>query len=510
MRLPDRALLIAFISGLLLALSFPRPALASFAWFALIPVFAIMQRRPFACGFMAGVAFFGMVLYWLNIVMTTYGQMHPFFSAAAYIFLVCYLALFFGVATWAAVRLQDKLQLSIALTLPILWVALEFVRSFLLSGFPWALLGYSQANHPLVIQSADLVGVYGLTFLIVLVNAVLAEAVRSLRRRPFAPLPRKAIAVAIILVIANLAYGAFRLSEDLDSRDRSLQVALIQGNIDQGIKWDPALKQRTVNIYRDLTLEARARGELDLVVWPESATPFYFQDFSFLRSEVTDVPLRTGAFLLFGSPAYQQKEGGYENLNSAYLLDKHGRQLGRSDKVHLVPFGEYVPFGRLLPFIDKLVVGIGDFAPGLVHPLPMNGAKAGVLICFEGIFPELARDYVRRGSDILVNITNDAWFGRSSAPYQHLGMTLFRAVENRVWVARAANTGISAIISPAGRIVAQTPLFEEAALTGNLGLGVNRTFYTRFGDFLPIFFLLISLFWLVRAWKWPQPETAGH
>ncbi len=265
--------------------------------------------------------------------------------------------------------------------------------------------------------------------------------------------------------------------------------------------------RQTVNIYRNLTLDARARGELDLVVWPESATPFYFQDFSLLQTEVLSVPRRTGAFLLFGSPAYQQKEGQYEYLNSAYLLDSKGQQRGRSDKVHLVPFGEYVPFGKLLPFIDKLVVGIGDFSPGLVKPLSMNGARVGVLICFEGIFPELARDYVRRGSDLLINITNDAWFGRSSAPYQHLGMTRFRAVENRIWIARAANTGISAIISPSGRVVSQTPLFKAVALTGGIGVGAEGTLYTHLGDIFPILFLAITFFWLFRAWKYPKGES---
>jgi apolipoprotein N-acyltransferase len=166
--------------------------------------------------------------------------------------------------------------------------------------------------------------------------------------------------------------------------------------------------------------------------------------------------------------------------------------LGRSDKVHLVPFGEYVPLGRLLPFIDKLVVGIGDFSPGTIEPLPLDGHRLGVLVCFEGIFPELARESVAKGSELLVNITNDAWFGRSSAPYQHLAMTRFRAVENRVWVARAANTGISALISPSGRIPAQTKIFETTVLAGKVGLGARPSFYTRHGDVLPTIMLALS------------------
>jgi len=150
-----------------------------------------------------------------------------------------------------------------------------------------------------------------------------------------------------------------------------------------------------------------------------------------------------------------------------------------------------------LPFIDKLVVGIGDFSPGLVNPLPMNGERLGVLVCFEGIFPELARDYVRKGSDLLVNITNDAWFGRSSAPYQHLAMIRFRAVENRIWLVRAANTGISAIIDPHGRIAGHTEIFTTTALRGRVRLGASRTVYRQFGDILPIGCLAVSVLWLI-------------
>ena len=176
--------------------------------------------------------------------------------------------------------------------------------------------------------------------------------------------------------------------------------------------------------------------------------------------------------------------------------------LGRSDKIHLVPFGEYVPLGSLLTFVNKLVVGVGDFSPGKVKPLPLNGHTLGVLVCYEAIFPELARDYVRQGSSLLVNITNDAWFGRSSAPFQHLAMTRFRAIENRIWLARAANTGISALISPAGRVVESGPLFEAVRLTGKVGLGAEATFYTRFGDLLAYVCLFISAaFLLLERWR---------
>jgi apolipoprotein N-acyltransferase len=209
--------------------------------------------------------------------------------------------------------------------------------------------------------------------------------------------------------------------------------------------------------------------------------------------------VETGASLLFGSPAYHRDPGGLRYLNSAFLLSPDAQLLGRSDKIHLVPFGEYVPLGSFLPFVNKLVTGIGDYSPGEINPLPIQGHQLGVLICYEVIFPELAREYVRQGSDLLVNITNDAWFGDSSAPWQHLAMARFRAIENRVWLARAANTGISAFISPSGRVVEQTSLFDTGFLVGKVGLGARPGLYSRMGDLVPGSFLVIGLLWLIKT-----------
>jgi apolipoprotein N-acyltransferase len=496
--LPDKPSLWSLAAGLALALSFPRYDLASLAWIALVPLLLVMHERPFRSGFLAGVGFFGLVLYWLNIVMVTYGKMNPALSLAAYFLLVGYLALFFGTATWAACRLREKSGLSPILTLPVFWVALEFLRSYLLTGFPWALLGYSQQAHLPLIQSADLFGVYGLSFLLVLSNAVIAEILRALRSGS-AKLPWKGIIALAVLFSLNLGYGLWRLDRHPDARRQTLKVALIQGDIAQGLKWNPAFQKTTVDRYRDLS-EASARKEpVHLIIWPESATPFFFQTGGFLKNEVRRIPLQTGAYLLFGSPAFRVVNRAYKYLNSAFLLSPRGQVLGRSDKIHLVPFGEYVPLKTFLPFVNKLVKGIGDFSPGTVDPLPMDGHKIGALICYEGIFPELARAYVNKGADLLVNITNDAWFGNSSAPYQLLAMTRFRAVENRIWLARAANTGISAIIAPSGRITVRSPIFKTLFLDGTVGLGAAPTLYTRFGDVLPVICLILGVFWLVQT-----------
>ncbi len=497
--LPDRVTLASALAGLLMALAFPLPDLPFLAWFGLVPLVLVMRSRPFKSGFVAGLVFFAFVLYWVNIVMTTYGGLPMAASLVCYLALCIYLALYWGGATWAAGRLAEYRGYSLALTLPVFWVALEFLREFLLSGFPWATLGYSQQAWLTVIQSVDLFGVYGLSYLLVLSNVVLAGLLLALHSRSLSDFPLRALAVVVLLAALNYGYGAWRLGQDLDTRPETLSAGLIQGNIPQDLKWRPENQRHTVEVYRDLSLSAERAGAKDLLVWPEAALPFYFQDGGPLAKSVEYLAVNTGTSILFGSPAYRSTPDGTRYLNSAFLLSPEAETLGRSDKVHLVPFGEYVPLGDYFPFIDKLVVGIGDYSAGEVSPLPFRKRRLGVLVCYEVIFPELAREYVLRGSDLLVNITNDAWFGRSSAPWQHLAMVRFRAIENRIWVVRAANTGITAIITPAGRVQQQTGLFESAYLVGDVGLGARPGFYSRMGDMVPGAFLLIALAWLAQT-----------
>lgn len=497
--LPDKVTLASALSGLTLACAFPLPDYALLAWFGLIPLVVVMQRRPFKSGFVAGLAFFAATLYWLNIVMTTYGQLPLAVSFLLYLLLAGYLALFWATASWAACRLKEFRNYPYVLTLPVFWVALEFLREFLLTGFPWATLGYSQQGWLSVIQSADLFGVYGLSYLLLLCNVVLGEAVLAWRRKLPQEFPVRALAVVAVFLLLNYAYGQWRLRQDLDSRAETLQAAVVQGNIAQDLKWLPENQRSTVETYRELSWQARRAGARDLLIWPEAALPFYFQDGGPLADTVAALPRETGARLLFGSPAYLRDPGGVRYLNSAFLLAPAGGRAFRSDKRHLVPFGEYVPLGGFLPFVNKLVTGIGDFSPGQINPLPIDEHHLGVLVCYEVIFPELARESVRRGSDLLVNITNDAWFGRSSAPWQHLAMARFRAIENRVWLARAANTGVSALIAPSGRITRQSSLFETAFLTGEVGLGARPGLYARMGDLAPGALLVISVIWLLQT-----------
>jgi len=496
----SRELAIAAGSGVLLALAFPLPDLSFLAWVALVPLLLVMSKRPFLCGYAAGIGFFATALYWLNIVMVTYGRLHPLLSVLAYLLLSAYLALYFGLAVWATERICRRLQLPLALVFPLAWVASELLRAFLLTGFPWVLLGYSQHNFLPLIQSADLFGVYGISALLALGNATIAEWLMARKDKGSVLRARRSLLVFAALFLLNLGYGFFRLANPVDA-DAVVSVGLMQGNIDQSIKWNPANQQSTVDTYLSLSRDALAEGA-ELLVWPESATPFYFQEETPLSRRVREVVAEPGRYLLLGSPAYERYPGGVRYLNSAFLLARGGI-LGRSDKIHLVPFGEYVPLGKFLPFIDKLVAGIGDFSPGFVTPLPLNGSKVSVLVCYEAIFPELARAQVAAGSHLLINITNDAWFGRSSAPWQHLAMARFRAIENRRWLVRAANTGVSAIIAPGGQIVAQSPLFKKAIVTGDAAYCSTQTVYTGIGDLLPLLSFLLCGFWLWRCRRRP-------
>lgn len=484
----DIAIVAAVIAGVALASAFPRPDYYPVAWIALVPLFVFMERRPFASGFAAGIAFFAPVLYWLNIVMTSYGGLQPIFSLLAYLFLLIYLSLYFGLATWLSCLLKLKLKLPFLLTMPLLWVALEYLRGSLLTGFPWALLGYSQQNFSAAIQSADVTGVYGVSFLLVAVNCALAWIVSE----PGKKWSWLGAAAVLLMTVTHVGYGLWKDNQPLDARSEKLRVSLIQGNIDQAQKWVPENRQATIDKYEKLSQSA-LQDPVDLLIWPEAATPFFLQDETDFAQQVRNIPRQMKTSLLLGSPAYQRLDDGhYKYFNSAFLLQAGKQEVERSDKIHLVPFGEYVPLGQLLTFINKLVVGVGDFSPGRVTPLTLNDDPIGTLICYEVIFPDLARDYVRKGSRLLVNLTNDAWFGRSSAPYQHLAMSRFRAIENRIWLARAANTGISAFIAPSGRVVSAGPIFQPLHLTETVGLGAEETFYTKFGDLFAFMCLAAS------------------
>lgn len=498
----DRRGLLAIASGILIALSFPTPGLSFLAWIALIPMLIALEesspRTAFRVGMTCGTSAYAFILYWLNIVFTQYGHLPWSVSIPVYLMLVLWLAMFYGLST-ALARLGELIGIKAAFTLPVAWVAFDFIRSFLFSGFAWAMLGHSQFRTLPLIQIADLAGVYGITLLIVLANVVLHRALRAVSGAGV-PYPVKSLAVLLILLIGTLFYGFNRLTVADAPDAKPLRVALIQGNIPQDVKWSPEFREQTIDTYERLTREA-AKGGVDLIVWPESAVPFFFQDEPLQAERIRNLAKDLNSFLLFGSPAHELRNGRSTFLNSAFLLSPRGVTLGRADKLHLVPFGEYVPLGSILTFINKIVVGIGDFSPGeRAIPLDMGSTKLGIQVCYEIIFPELAREYVRAGARVLVAITNDAWFGRSSAPYQHLAISTFRAVETRTPLIRSANTGVTAIVDQNGHIRSMTGIFVEGFRTGEIQPGSGKSLYLTIGDAPAWLCVLVTAGIALMAW----------
>ena len=480
----DRRGWLAIASGILIALSFPNAGFSFLAWIALIPLLIALEesspKAAFRIGLTCGISAYAIILYWLNIVFTQYGHLPWAVSIPLYLLLVLWLALFYALSTFIA-RMGELVGIKAAFTLPVAWVAFDFIRSFLFSGFAWGMLGHSQFRTLPLIQIADLAGVYGITLLIVLVNIVLHRALRAVSGAGV-PYPVKSAAVVLILLSSTLFYGFSSLNGSETVNSKPLRVALIQGNIPQDVKWSPEFRERTIDTYERLTRDAAKNG-VDLIVWPESAVPFFFQDEPLQAERLKSLARETNACILFGSPAHELRNGRSTFLNSAFMISPRGETIGRADKMHLVPFGEYVPLGNILTFINKLVVGIGDFAPG-EHAviLDTGSTKLGVQVCYEVIFPELARQYVQAGARVLVAITNDAWFGRSSAPYQHLAISTFRAIETRTPLIRAANTGVTAIVDQNGHISTMTGLFVEAFRTGEIQPGSGTSLYLTIGD----------------------------
>lgn len=505
-----RPLLLALLSGALIALSFPLPGISPLAWIALIPLLIALEGQSpqagFRLGFIAGFVAYCGLLYWVTIVMTVYGKLPWAVSVALWWCLAAWLAGFYGLTAWAAV-LGKQHGGKWVLLFPLAWVGADYLRSILLTGFPWTMLGHSQYRLLPLIQIADTTGVYGITALVVLANVVFYRILRALAGADI-PYPAKSAVLLMAALATTFWYGFHRLNAPLPDT-APLRVALIQGNIDQSVKWSPAVRQETLDVYRTLSQQALSRGPVDLVIWPESAAPFFFQKGGPASDQIRQLARELQVALLFGSPAVEQREGKPAYLNSAFLLDRNGSLLGRSDKMHLVPFGEYVPLARLLPFVNKLVHGIGDFVPGRqIRPLTTGDVPLGVLVCYEAIFPDLGRAYVNGGSRVLVNITNDAWFGRSSAPWQHLSMAAFRAVETRTPLVRAANTGITSMVDQNGHIKGMSPLFKEAVMLGELQAGTADAPYLRIGDLFAQGCLGLTILILLMPW-WRARRTAA-
>ena len=458
------------------------------AWIALTPlVIAIVQASPapgrralraFGLGLMTGFVYFAGTVYWTGNVMAQYGGLSLPLAALIAGLLVAYLALFPALFALALHAGLNKFGTRALLLAPALWTATEYGRLTIFGGFPWVLLGYSQVSVLPVAQLAAVTGVFGLSWLVAAVSTAAAHAALARDSRRWLPF---AVAVAIVAVIAML--GEWRLSDGrLTSAGRPLRVGLVQGNVPQDSKWEPALAGEIFSRYLRLSRQAIAQGA-SLVIWPESATPFYFgpdPESEILRGLARE----TGVSMLVGSDLWERSPGSRPKVyNAAFMVGRDGTTDGVYRKVHLVPFGEYVPMKNVLFFAAPLVQAVSDFSPGTeVVTLPIPAGSVSTAICYEVVYPSLIRDGVLGGSQLLTTITNDAWFGRSSAPWQHFAMASMRAIEEGRYLVRAANTGVSGMVDPYGRVGLASDLFVEGAWVVDVRLLDERTIYSRIGD----------------------------
>ncbi|OGW80729.1 MAG: apolipoprotein N-acyltransferase [Omnitrophica bacterium RIFCSPHIGHO2_02_FULL_51_18] len=512
-----RDLLLVIISAVLLVLPYHFDWAWPFAYVAFIPYFFALNRKSsggaFKYSYLFGFLFFCFLGYWLIHV-----------NVVGFIALAAYLALYFAFFGLVSVRFlypadetersDTRKAIPAVFFIAAFWVVGEYLRGWIASGLPWALLSYGQWKNLWVIQISDITGCYGVSFFVMLVNLLIYKILRM-------PKTRLAAVAALILlgsVLTVCAYGLIVLNirdsfyKSASAEKKQIRVSVVQGNIPQDQKWDRKIKNIIFEKYKRLTFMS-ATEKPDLILWPETSFPGYFEDEPLLAAQLRSTIRQAHTDVLVGAPTLGDLERGLQFYNTAILFGPDGEERKRYHKVHLVPFGEFVPFEPALGFLRKFFA-IGHFSAGNEKTIfetqtrtqnPNRKFKFAALICYEDIFPGLVREFCLAGADFLVNVTNDAWFGKTAAPYQHAQGSLFRAVENRVPVVRAANTGLSCFISPEGRILASVKdNGKEIFVTGHQGytLTIRKTpsFYTRFGDvFVALMFLLCFLAYRHRS-----------
>ena len=535
-----RKIILSVLSAIFLSISFQSYNLSFFIWFGLIPLFFALEglssKEAFKISFLCGFFFFILSMYWLIYV-----------TATGWIVLSLYQALYFGLFglffvfskryTLSAPRFYSG-QAKRYILIPALWCILEYLRSRIGGGIGWNLLAYSQYKNLPIIQISDLTGAYGVSFLIVLVNFTIYNAIKmaigcckkdkkffvrshlsfreELRVNPLLQ------TVSVLLIITGaLFYGYSKIDAfNKDTlKEAKLKVSIIQGNIEQTHKWDNRYKDNILKIYESLTKEA-LKEKPDLIIWPETSLPGYFnidRSLSDYMKKLTAIIKRP---ILVGSPTtaiIDNKDLG--DYNSALLFSRKGKLIEQYNKLHLVLLGEFVPFGKYFPWLRKLLPITGNFIPGDEHTVfklrTMNNelqTTFGTLICFEDIFPNLSRRFVKNGAEFMVNITNDAWFKESSAPYQHGANSVFRAVENRRGFIRCANTGLSCFIDKTGKIYNRVrsnskDIFIQGYLTDYIAVDKTKTytFYTRYGDifiFSCMFMVCLFMIDYIRKYRY--------
>lgn len=509
---------LALLSGVLLALSFPKFGHPVPAWLALTPLIVAVVRAPlttrraFRLGWVTGAVCFAGTLYWLVETMTTFGGLATPLAMFAAGLLVAYLALFPAAFAVILARLTKTFGMRALALAPAAWVSTELGRQYVWDGFPWELLGYSQITVLPIAQIASVVGVYGLSFVLAAAATAIAYVVLTSGTQ------RWVVAGTVAALIAGSAFwGGARLRRSaLLTSGEPVRVAVLQGNVlqkdkEEAYRGNHVLAAEITTRYLEMTRRAVADGAT-FVIWPESSTPFFFERDLAGGAAIRRLAQETGATLLIGSdqiePIKADAAAGASTrpnvrlYNAAFLVKPDGAVGAIYRKMHLVPFGEYVPLKNIFFFVGPIVDSLDAFSPG-TDPvlLPVGAHVASTAICYEVIFPSLIRHFVNDGSELLTTITNDAWYGRSSAAYQHWEQASMRAIEGGRYLARAANTGISGFVDPYGRVLASAGLFESAMLVGDLRFITERTVYSRIGDLIAWLSLALTAAALLAAWR---------
>jgi apolipoprotein N-acyltransferase len=521
LRIHSNPWVLAALSGILQVLIFPLPGLYFLAWIAFVPLLvAILQARrsealqlpdargvklipasfvqAFLLGYFSGFIWYAGTCYWVYSTMHQYGGLSTLAGLGVLVLFCLYLGLYHGVFA-GLLRLAADPARSVnrrALVMaPFLWVAVELARTRI-TGFPWNLLGTCQVDNIPLARITTVTGVYGVSFEIFVVNTALAAAFLVKRNRR-ATLVIAALSAALVLQMGNWIKPASLVA------DRS--AVLLQENVPilDSSDWTKDLFQHTLDAFTGMSEAAVNRAgsseqrRPDLIVWPESPAPFYTGDPLF-RDSVSGLAKRSQTWVLVGSlgvrNATEAPQQGTQVFNSGALVSPAGAWTARYDKVHLVPFGEYLPFRRLFWFAAGLTKEVGDFSRGVSRaPLTADDKQLGVFICYESVFPDEIRRFARDGAQVFVNISNDGWYGDSGAYAQHLAQARMRAVENSRWLLRSTNTGVTAAIDPYGRIVATVPRKTRTTLVAPYAITNVTTFYTRHGDWFAYVCAIISL-----------------
>ncbi len=506
------------LSAILQALIFPLPGVYVLSWFALAPLLvALLRARPagelevsgalrlrpatpaqgFLMGYVCGILWYAATCYWIYDTMRQYGGLSAPEAVLTLFLFCCYLGLyhgFFGLLISLLAGQAGDFRRPLVLA-PFVWVAVELARSRI-TGFPWDLLGTAQVDNLALSHIAAWTGVYGISLEIVLVNVAVAAAFLVPRQKRFALLAA-GLAAAAVLQAGRLA--------DAPPANADHAALLVQQNIPVSVPWTSPLLEQTINELAQLTetSQAASKEKIDLIVWPESPAPFFTYDPRF-RSAISAMARQSNAWVVAGAignlPSSPGSAASQAVFNSAGLISPAGDWTSRYDKVHLVPFGEYLPFPSLFSFAGGLTKEVGQFQAGTSrNPLNAGGQRLGTFICYESVFPDDVRQFAANGAQLFVNISNDGWYGDSGAYAQHLNQTRMRAIENNRWLLSATDTGVTASIDPWGRVVARVPRKQRTALVAPFALTSVTTFYTRHGDWFAFACAIISLRSAVRA-----------